>query len=59
MAQRKTFTLRLDEDLLDKLHYAAEYNARSSNAQIEFLVKRFIEAFEDEHGVILLPYSKT
>ncbi len=55
MNSRKTFTLRLDEKMLDKLHFVSEKNKRSVNNQIEFLLEQFIEDFEKENGVILLP----
>ncbi len=48
------YTLRIPEDLIDKLKYIAEYNARSANREIELLVRRHIAAFEKENGVIEL-----
>jgi hypothetical protein len=51
---KRTFTLRLDDELLDKLHIVAEANSRSVNNQIEFLVKRCLSEFEKENGEILL-----
>ena len=55
MKNRRTFTLRLEDDLLDKLHFAADSNRRSVNNQIEVLVEKFILDFEKENGVIHLP----
>ena len=52
MNNRKTFTLRLDEKLLNKLHYVSGKNKRSVNNQIEVLVEQFIEEFEKENGSI-------
>ncbi len=51
---RKTFTLRIDEKLLEKLHYASEKNKRSVNNQIEVLIEQFIEQFEKENEKIPL-----
>jgi hypothetical protein len=51
---KRTFTLRLDDEILDKLHMVAEANSRSVNSQIEFLVKRCLAEFEKENGKILL-----
>lgn len=39
---------------LDKLKYIAEYNARSSNKEIEFLITQHIKNFEEIHGEIIL-----
>ena len=54
MVDRKTFTLRIDEKLLNRLHYASAKNQRSATAQIIFLVERFLEDFEKENGAIPL-----
>ena len=49
---RKTFTLRLQDELLNKLHYIAAYNKRSVNNQLEVLIEKFISDFEQEVGEI-------
>jgi len=46
------YTLRIDRIDLDKLAYIAEYNGRSKNREIEFLIRRHIREFENEHGQI-------
>lgn len=46
------FTIRIDPLMLQKIRYIAEYNARSANKEIEFLVTQHIANFEKEHGVI-------
>jgi hypothetical protein len=48
------FTIRIDPKLLAKLRYVAEYNARSANREVEILIKRHIEKFEQTHGKITL-----
>lgn len=48
----KSLSIRLDELTLDKLHYIADYEARSANGQILFLIKQCIKKFEDENGEI-------
>mgnify|MGYP001080314977 CR=1 FL=1 len=48
------FTLRTESDLLRKFHSVADYNGRSSNRELEILIKRHIAAFEKEHGEINL-----
>lgn len=46
------FTMRIDQPLLDRLHYIANYEGRTANRQLEQLVKRMILDFEKENGVI-------
>ena len=46
------FTLRIDSQLLKKLHFVAEYNARSANKEVERLIRKHIAQFEKEHGEI-------
>ena len=53
------FPLRLDDDLREKLRYIAEKNSRSLNKEIEFLVKKHVEAYEKEHGAIAVKLSET
>lgn len=48
------FAVRIPREKLDKLKYIAEYNARSSNKEIEVLVTAHIKNFEKEHGEIIL-----
>lgn len=46
------YTLRIPQDLLDKLAYIAEYEGRSKNKEIEQLIKKRIQEFEAIHGQI-------
>lgn len=46
------YTLRIQRDLLNKMKYAAEFEGRSTNKQIEFLIKKYIKEFEKTHGKI-------
>lgn len=48
------FTLRIEPELLKKFRFVAEYNARSANREIEILMKRHIDRFEEKHGKIVL-----
>lgn len=50
----KGLTVRIDDEMLDKLHYIASYEARSANGQINVLVRECIEKFEEKHGKIEL-----
>lgn len=49
------FAVRIPKEKLNKLKYIANYNARSANKEIEFLITKHIESFEKEHGYITLP----
>lgn len=49
------YTLRIDDSLLKKISYIAEYNDRSTNKEIERLIKKYIADFEKENGKIILP----
>jgi hypothetical protein len=51
------YTLRIPQELLDKIRYIAEENARSANREIEMMIRRRIKRYEDEKGVIELPES--
>lgn len=46
------FTLRIPQILLDKLGFIAEYEGRTKNKEIEQLIKRRVEEFEEIHGKI-------
>lgn len=53
MAQ-KSLSIRIDEEMLHKLHVIADYDGRSANSQILILIRDMIDAFEKEHGKIEL-----
>ncbi len=53
MKKNKHLGIRIDEDLHFKLHYISEYEGRSGNGQILYLIRRCIAAFEKEHGEIV------
>ena len=48
------FTVRIDEEIMKKFRYVAEYNARSANRELEFLMKKHIIEFEEAHEKIKL-----
>ncbi|MBQ6896796.1 MAG: Arc family DNA-binding protein [Oscillospiraceae bacterium] len=48
----KNFTLRIENELLDKLKYISKYEKRSVNSQIIILIKRCINEFENIYGTI-------
>ena len=48
------YTLRIPQELLDKLAYIAEFEGRTKNREIEQLIKKRIAEFEEAHGPISL-----
>ena len=48
----KSLSIRIDNELLDKLHVVADYEGRSANSQILILIRDCIEKYEKEHGEI-------
>lgn len=46
------YTLRISQELLDKIGYIAEYEGRTKNREIEQLIKKRIAEFEALHGEI-------
>ena len=40
------YTLRIPRDLLDKIAYIASENGRSTNKEIERLIKKYIDEYE-------------
>ena len=48
----KHIGLRCTEELLKKLKYIAEYEGRSINGEIIYLINREIRKFEEENGEI-------
>ena len=49
----KSFSIRIDETMLDKLHVLADYEGRSANSQVLILIRDAIQAYEKEHGEIV------
>ena len=52
MNTKPKYTLRVEQTLLDKMAYIAESNSRSSNKEIEFIMKKHIAEYEQQHGTI-------
>lgn len=48
----KSFSIRIDEEMLNKLHVVADYEGRSANSQVLILIRDCIERYEEKHGVI-------
>ena len=50
----KSLSIRIDEEMLNKLHIVANYEGRSANSQILILIRDNIEEYENKHGKIEL-----
>ncbi len=48
----KSLSIRIEEEMLDKLHVVADYEGRSANSQIIVLIRDLIEQYEAKHGEI-------
>ena len=47
-----TMVLEIEQEMLDKIGYVADYEGRSVNSHVLVLIRENIKAFEAEHGVI-------
>ena len=50
----KSLSIRIDEQVLHKLHVVAGYEGRSANSQILILIRDCIQNYEEKHGEIPL-----
>ena len=50
----KSVSIRIDSEMLDKLHIVADYEGRSLNSQILILIRDCIKKYEDEHEEIAI-----
>lgn len=50
----KSLSIRIDEEMLHKLHVVADYEGRSANSEILILIRDAIEDYETKHGKIEL-----
>lgn len=48
----KSVSIRIEEEMLEKLGYVADYEGRSVNSHILVLIRENIKAFEQEHGEV-------
>lgn len=48
----KSVSIRIEEEMLEKIGYVADYEGRSVNSHILVLVRENIQAFEAAHGTI-------
>lgn len=48
----KSVSIRIEEEMLEKLSFVAEYEGRSLNSHILVLIRDSIKEYEGKHGVI-------
>ena len=48
----KSVSIRIEQEMLQKLAYIAEYEGRSLNSHVLVLIRDNIRKFEDTHGKI-------
>lgn len=48
----KSVSIRIEEEMLRKIGYVADFEGRSINSHILVLVRESIRGFEQKHGVI-------
>ena len=46
------FSLRISENLLEKIKLIADRNKRSANKEIEFALEQYIRKYENDNGLI-------
>ena len=47
----KHLGLRIDSELHYKLHYISQYDGRSANGEVIYLIRKYIEEFEKKYPV--------
>ncbi|MBE6749624.1 MAG: Arc family DNA-binding protein [Ruminococcaceae bacterium] len=48
----KSVSIRIEEEMLNKIAYIADYEGRSVNSQVLVLIRENIKTFENENGTI-------
>lgn len=48
----KSVSIRIEEEMLEKIGFVADYEGRSVNSHILVLIRENIKTFEAEHGKI-------
>lgn len=48
----KSVSIRIEEEMLNKISYIADYEGRSVNSQVLVLIRENIKNFEEINGVI-------
>ena len=51
---KRVFTLRLQDDVFDKIEYLAKDQHRSMTNFIEYVLLQYLNEYQDEHGDIII-----
>lgn len=51
-SKKPMITLRTEQEYIDKLKIIADYEGRSDNKQLEYILKQYIKNYETKHGNI-------
>ncbi len=54
----KNLTIRIDEEMLHKLHVLSDYEGRSANKEVNVLIRRAVESYENKYGKIIVNNKK-
>lgn len=46
------YTLRITREMLDKVGYIADFNGRTKNKEIEYIIKKYVNDYERMYGTI-------
>lgn len=49
-----SYTLRIDEEIHEKMKKIAKEQMRSLNSQLEYVMKEFVKSWEKEHGKVVV-----
>ena len=49
------FTLRVSREMLYKLSYISEFDGKTKNKEIETILRKYINEFEKQFGIISVP----
>lgn len=55
---KKAFTLRLHDDIFDKIEFLAQEQHRSMTNYIEYVLLKHLRDYEQEHGLIKIEEEK-
>ncbi len=58
MKNLSRYTLRIPQDLREKIRFTADFNSRSQNKEFEIAIKRYINDFERLYGTIDISKNK-
>ena len=52
--KKARYTLRIEPELLEKFGYIAEYDGRTKNGELLWIIRQLVAQFERRHGAIRL-----